>query len=102
MGHIDPWTTVHIPAVNWNRVVAIPNLAISGWTYSGGNGWGGGKAWVDLSNGQRVVYTESRSLNGSNGGTAIIYAGQAVDMTYGADLNHANASRAVYFISKQQ
>lgn len=100
MGHIDPWTTVHIPAVGWNRIIAIPNLAISGWTYSGGNGWGGGKAWVDLSNGQRVVYTESRALNGSNGGTAIIYAGQAVDLTYGADLNHANASRAVYFISK--
>ncbi|HDD9460970.1 TPA: DUF1983 domain-containing protein, partial [Escherichia coli] len=101
MGHIDPWTTVHIPAVNWNRVIAIPNLAISGRTYSGG-AWGYGTAWINMTNGQEIVRTVTSAMSGSNGGTAIIYAGQAVDLSYGADLNHATAARAVYFISKQQ
>lgn len=101
MGHIDPWTTVHIPAVNWNRVISIPNLSISGRTYSGG-AWGYGTAWINMSNGQEIVRTVTSAMSGSNGGTGIIYAGQAVDLSYGADLNHATAARAVYFISKQQ
>lgn len=100
MGFIDPWGTVHIPAVGWRRMIAIPNVAIAGRTYSGGTGWGGGKAWLRLSNGQQVVYVQSQSLNGANGGIAYIEAGQAVDLTYTVELNRAEASRAVYFISK--
>ncbi|HBB3675246.1 TPA: DUF1983 domain-containing protein, partial [Escherichia coli] len=100
MGFVDPWGSVHIPAVGWRRMIAIPNVAIAGRTYSGGTGWGGGKAWLRLSNGQEVVYVQSQSLNGSNGGVAYIEAGQAVDLTYTVELNRAEASRAVYFISK--
>lgn len=82
--------SVHIPAVNYNRHLVIPYVGIHGYTYSGGT-WGGGTVWVDSTYGGRLANVKATAMHGGSSGYVLLPAGNATTLSYGGDLNHANA-----------
>ena len=82
--------SVHIPAVNYNRHLVIPYVGIHGYTYSGGT-WGGGTVWVDSSYGGRLANVQATAMHGGSSGYVLLPAGNATTLSYGGNLNHANA-----------
>lgn len=82
--------SVHIPAVNYNRHLVIPYVGIHGYTYSGGT-WGGGTVWVDSSYGGRLANVQATAMHGGSSGYLLLPAGNATTLSYGGNLNHANA-----------
>lgn len=91
-----------IPAENFGRRLAVPCVSISGWTYSGGFGFGGGTATITASPGGVFLSISTRYLNATGSGQIYIPAGQTTNLTYTADLNHANATPvAIGFIAKE-
>ncbi|MBK0265014.1 DUF1983 domain-containing protein [Salmonella enterica subsp. enterica serovar Infantis] len=82
--------SVHIPAVNYNRHLVIPYVGIHGYTYSGGT-WGGGTVWVDSTYGGRLANVQATAMHGGSSGYVLLPAGNATTLSYGGDLNHANA-----------
>lgn len=91
-----------IPAENFGRRLAVPCVSISGWTYSGGFGFGGGTATITADPGGVFLSISTRYLNATGSGQIYIPAGQTTNLTYTADLNHANATPvAIGFIAKE-
>ena len=82
--------SVHIPAVNYNRHLVIPYVGLHGYTYSGGT-WGGGTVWVDSSYGGRLANVQATAMHGGSSGYLLLPAGNATTLSYGGNLNHANA-----------
>lgn len=82
--------SVHIPAVNYNRHLVIPYVGIHGYTYSGGT-WGGGTVWVDSTYGGRLANVQATAMHGGSSGYVLLPAGNATTLSYGGNLNHANA-----------
>lgn len=82
--------SVHIPAVNYNRHLVIPYVGIHGYTYSGGT-WGGGTVWVDSTYGGRLANVKATAMHGGSSGYVLLPAGNATTLSYGGNLNHANA-----------
>lgn len=82
--------SVHIPAVNYNRHLVIPYVGLHGYTYSGGT-WGGGTVWVDSSYGGRLANVQAAAMHGGSSGYLLLPAGNATTLSYGGNLNHANA-----------
>lgn len=82
--------SVHIPAVNYNRHLVIPYVGIHGYTYSGG-AWGGGTVWVDSTYGGRLANVQATAMHGGSSGYVLLPAGNATTLSYGGNLNHANA-----------
>ena len=82
--------SVHIPAVNYNRHLVIPYVGIHGYTYSGGT-WGGGTVWVDSTYGGRLANVQATAMHGGSSGYLLLPAGNATTLSYGGNLNHANA-----------
>lgn len=82
--------SVNIPAVNYNRHLVIPYVGIHGYTYSGGT-WGGGTVWVDSSYGGRLANVQATAMHGGSSGYLLLPAGNATTLSYGGNLNHANA-----------
>lgn len=82
--------SIHIPAVNYNRHLVIPYVGIHGYTYSGGT-WGGGTVWVDSTYGGRLANVQATAMHGGSSGYVLLPAGNATTLSYGGDLNHANA-----------
>lgn len=82
--------SVHIPAVNYNRHLVIPYVGLHGYTYSGGT-WGGGTVWVDSTYGGRLANVQATAMHGGSSGYVLLPAGNATTLSYGGNLNHANA-----------
>lgn len=82
--------SVHIPAVNYDRHLVIPYVGLHGYTYSGGT-WGGGTVWVDSSYGGRLANVKTTAMHGGSSGYLLLPAGNATTLSYGGNLNHANA-----------
>ncbi|QRV71252.1 putative tail fiber protein [Escherichia phage U136B] len=82
--------SVHIPAVNYDRHLVIPYVGLHGYTYSGGT-WGGGTVWVDSSYGGRLANVQATAMHGGSSGYLLLPAGNATTLSYGGNLNHANA-----------
>lgn len=82
--------SVHIPAVNYSRHLVIPYVGIHGYTYSGGT-WGGGTVWVDSTYGGRLANVQATAMHGGSSGYVLLPAGNATTLSYGGNLNHANA-----------
>ncbi|EDF7477265.1 DUF1983 domain-containing protein [Salmonella enterica subsp. enterica serovar Typhimurium] len=84
-------SSIGIPAASYDRHLVIPYIGVHGWTYSGGYGQGGGTVWVDSSYGGRIASVSSTAMHG--GGSAYLFLPRNVSTTlsYGGQLNHANA-----------
>ncbi|UGO52081.1 tail fiber protein [Citrobacter phage vB_CfrD_Brooksby] len=82
--------SVHIPAVNYNRHLVIPYVGLHGYTYSGGT-WGGGTVWVDSTYGGRLANVQATAMHGGSSCYVLLPAGNATTLSYGGNLNHANA-----------
>lgn len=91
-----------IPAENFGRRLAVPCVSISGWTFSGGFGIGGGSATIEASPGGNILSISTKYLTVTGSGQIYIPAGQATTLTYTATLNHASATPvAIGFIAKE-
>ncbi|EIZ2335963.1 host specificity protein J, partial [Salmonella enterica] len=84
-----------ITAEDFSRVLVIPCVSISGWTYSGGYGAGGGSASVTASPGGTFLSFSTRYLHATGSGSLYIPAGQTTTLTYNVSLNHAEATGTV-------
>lgn len=84
-------SSIGIPAASYDRHLVIPYIGVHGWTYSGGYGQGGGTVWVDSSYGGRIASVSSTAMHG--GGSAYLFLPRNVSTTlsYGGQLDHANA-----------
>ncbi|EAZ3201519.1 TPA: DUF1983 domain-containing protein [Citrobacter freundii] len=84
-------SSIGIPAASYDRHLVIPYIGLHGWTYSGGYGQGGGTVWVDSSYGGRIASVSSTAMHG--GGSAYLFLPRNVSTTlsYGGQLDHANA-----------
>ncbi|EBH2608638.1 DUF1983 domain-containing protein [Salmonella enterica] len=82
--------SVHIPAVNYNRHLAIPYVGVNARTYSGG-AWGTGTVWIDSTYGGRLSTAQTAALSGGSTGYILLPAGNATTLTFSGSLDHADA-----------
>lgn len=82
--------SVHIPAVNYNRHLAIPYVGVNARTYSGGT-WGKGTVWIDSTYGGRLSTAQTAALSGGSTGYILLPAGNATTLTFSGSLDHADA-----------
>ncbi|HAC8812674.1 TPA_asm: DUF1983 domain-containing protein [Salmonella enterica] len=82
--------SVHIPAVNYNRHLAIPYVGVNARTYSGGV-WGKGTVWIDSTYGGRLSTAQTAALSGGSTGYILLPAGNATTLTFSGSLDHADA-----------
>lgn len=82
--------SVHIPAVNYNRHLAIPYVGVNARTYSGG-AWGKGTVWIDSTYGGRLSTAQTAALSGGSTGYILLPAGNATTLTFSGSLDHADA-----------
>lgn len=89
---IPLYGSAYIPPENFERELVIPCVGINGWTFKGGR-WGGGSASVTANPGGTFVSFSTASLSATGSGQIHIPSGQAVTLTYNADLDHASATQ---------
>ncbi|EJE9220996.1 host specificity protein J [Salmonella enterica] len=89
---IPLYGSAYIPPENFERELVIPCVGINGWTFKGGR-WGGGSASVTANPGGTFVSFSTASLSATGSGQIYIPSGQAVTLTYNADLDHASATQ---------
>lgn len=89
---IPLYGSAYIPPENFERELVIPCVGINGWTFKGGR-WGGGSASVTANPGGTFVSFSTASLSVTGSGQIHIPSGQAVTLTYNADLDHASATQ---------